>query len=148
MVKTPTWSRRLPRVRYLPSMASGHSPCMTRSILGAERVAVDRVRVEEIPNVQRGWFADALCKRQIARQGQRKQLAACTERGPFSLYIRAYWADKPILPVEAASRYPRAVESMWPMSAFGTKRTSRPAQSMSAFGGKADIGWRCRNVCF
>src|SRR6516164_10339807 len=95
MVKTPTWSRRLPRVRYLPSMASGHSPCMTRSILGAERVAVDRVRVEEIPNVQRGWFADALCKRQIARQGQRKQLAACTERGPFSLYIRAYWADKP-----------------------------------------------------
>jgi hypothetical protein len=26
------------------------------------------------------------------------------------------------------------------MSAFGTKRTSRHAQPMSAFGGKADIG--------
>ena len=29
------------------------------------------------------------------------------------------------------------------MSAFGTKRTSRDAQSMSAFGGKADIARRC-----
>jgi hypothetical protein len=28
------------------------------------------------------------------------------------------------------------------MSAFGTKRTSRSTQLMSAFGGKADIGWR------
>jgi len=27
-------------------------------------------------------------------------------------------------------------------SAFGTKRTSRLAQSMSAFGGKADVVWR------
>src|SRR5262249_48879226 len=27
------------------------------------------------------------------------------------------------------------------MSAFGTKRTSRPAQPMSAFGGKADIAY-------
>ena len=33
------------------------------------------------------------------------------------------------------------------MSAFGTKRTSRRGQPMSAFGGKADIGWRCRDVC-
>src|SRR5262249_3930860 len=31
-------------------------------------------------------------------------------------------------------------------SAFGTKRTSRHAQSMSAFGGKADIGRRWMNV--
>src|SRR5262249_13649114 len=23
-----------------------------------------------------------------------------------------------------------------------------PARSMSAFGGKADVGWRCPNVCF
>ena len=27
------------------------------------------------------------------------------------------------------------------MSAFGTKRTSQRCRSMSAFGGKADIGW-------
>src|SRR5262249_19388173 len=33
------------------------------------------------------------------------------------------------------------------MSAFGTKRTSRRAQSMSAFGCKADIGRKFRNVC-
>jgi len=33
------------------------------------------------------------------------------------------------------------------MSAFGTKQTSQWAQPMSAFGGKADIGWRCRDVC-
>ena len=33
------------------------------------------------------------------------------------------------------------------MSAFGTKRTSRRAQSMSAFGGKADIsGTLCNDV--
>jgi hypothetical protein len=29
------------------------------------------------------------------------------------------------------------------MSAFGTKRTSRPAEPMSAFGGKADIAAGC-----
>jgi hypothetical protein len=34
------------------------------------------------------------------------------------------------------------------MSAFGTKRTSRRAQSMSAFGGKADITRTLRNVRF
>jgi hypothetical protein len=33
-------------------------------------------------------------------------------------------------------------------SAFGTKRTWRSRSTMSAFGGKADIGWRCRDVCF
>src|SRR6516162_8815148 len=32
------------------------------------------------------------------------------------------------------------------MSAFGTKRTFRRAQPMSAFGGKADMDQRCRNV--
>jgi hypothetical protein len=31
---------------------------------------------------------------------------------------------------------------------LGTKRTSRPAQPMSAFGGKADIGQMSLNVCF
>jgi hypothetical protein len=34
------------------------------------------------------------------------------------------------------------------ISAFGTKRTSENTQVMSAFGGKADIGWRCRDVRF
>src|SRR5215471_580139 len=34
------------------------------------------------------------------------------------------------------------------MSAFGTKRTSRPAQPMSAFGGKADIDRKCSDVRF
>jgi len=34
------------------------------------------------------------------------------------------------------------------MSAFGTKQTSRRAQSMSAFAGKAHIGLTPRNVCF
>jgi len=33
-------------------------------------------------------------------------------------------------------------------SAIGTKRTSRDWVPMSAFGGKADIDWRCRNVRF
>jgi len=33
-----------------------------------------------------------------------------------------------------------------PMSAFGTKRTSRHSQAMSAFGGKADIVWTRINV--
>jgi hypothetical protein len=32
------------------------------------------------------------------------------------------------------------------MSAFGTKRTSRRAQSMATFGGQADIDPRCPNV--
>jgi hypothetical protein len=32
------------------------------------------------------------------------------------------------------------------MSAFGTKQTSRPAQPMSAFGGKADIARVVVNV--
>src|SRR6516165_5469599 len=32
-------------------------------------------------------------------------------------------------------------------SAFGTKRTFRGSVAMSAFGGKADIGRSCRNVC-
>jgi hypothetical protein len=31
-------------------------------------------------------------------------------------------------------------------SAFGTKRTCRRVQRMSAFGGKADIGWRVRSL--
>jgi hypothetical protein len=35
-----------------------------------------------------------------------------------------------------------------PMSAFGTKRTSRPAQPMSAFGGKADMATERENVRF
>jgi hypothetical protein len=34
------------------------------------------------------------------------------------------------------------------MSAFGTKRTSRQAQPMSAFGGKADMAISERDVCF
>jgi hypothetical protein len=34
------------------------------------------------------------------------------------------------------------------ISAFGTKRTWHLPLSISAFGGKADIGLRCRNVCF
>jgi hypothetical protein len=34
------------------------------------------------------------------------------------------------------------------MSAFGTKRTSRPAEPMSAFGGKADIPRTWADVCF
>src|SRR5215472_16880996 len=34
------------------------------------------------------------------------------------------------------------------MSAFGTKRTSRSAQPMSALGGKADIAQTCLYVCF
>jgi hypothetical protein len=34
------------------------------------------------------------------------------------------------------------------MSAYGTKRTSRRAQSLSAFGGKADIGLAPRSVRF
>src|SRR6516225_4950481 len=34
------------------------------------------------------------------------------------------------------------------LSALGTKRTSRRAQPMSAFGGKADIGLTLCNVCF
>jgi hypothetical protein len=33
------------------------------------------------------------------------------------------------------------------MSAFGTKRTSQPCYSMSAFGGKADIAQTQLNVC-
>jgi len=39
----------------------------------------------------------------------------------------------------------------WPTgltSAFGTKRTSEHAQSMSAFGGKAEIDWTCFDVRF
>jgi hypothetical protein len=32
--------------------------------------------------------------------------------------------------------------------AFWHKADSQRARSMSAFGGKADIGWRCRDVCF
>ncbi len=36
----------------------------------------------------------------------------------------------------------------WPMSAFGTKRTSEPPLRMSAFGGKADIVSALSNVCF
>jgi len=34
------------------------------------------------------------------------------------------------------------------MSAFGTKRTCRHAQPMSAFGGKADISWTRVDVGF
>ena len=34
------------------------------------------------------------------------------------------------------------------MSAFGTKRTFQRVQSMSAFGGKADIDGTCFDVCF
>ena len=34
------------------------------------------------------------------------------------------------------------------MPAFGTKRTSRCTQSMSAIGGKADMARTCLNVCF
>ena len=34
------------------------------------------------------------------------------------------------------------------MSAIGTKPTFRPRQSMSAFGGKAAIGWKRENVRF
>jgi hypothetical protein len=34
------------------------------------------------------------------------------------------------------------------MSAFGTKRTFRSTQMMSAFGGKADINGRQSDVCF
>jgi ABC transporter substrate binding protein len=34
------------------------------------------------------------------------------------------------------------------MSVSGPKRTFQRAPSMSAFGGKADIGWRRFNVCF
>ena len=33
-------------------------------------------------------------------------------------------------------------------SPVGTKRTSRDRISMSAFGGKADIGGTCADVCF
>src|SRR5262249_29369654 len=34
------------------------------------------------------------------------------------------------------------------VSAIGTKRTSQWRRRMSAFGGKAGISWRCRDVCF
>jgi len=33
-------------------------------------------------------------------------------------------------------------------SLFGDERTLASCKSMSAFGGKADIGWMRRNVCF
>jgi len=34
------------------------------------------------------------------------------------------------------------------MSVVGTKRTSPSIRAMSAFGGKADIGWNAKNVAF
>ena len=36
----------------------------------------------------------------------------------------------------------------YPMSTHGTKGTSASTQLMSAFGSKADIDQRCRNVCY
>ena len=51
---------------------------------------------EQEPQVQRGRLTDAICRRQIARQGQGKQLAAGAE-GTFSLYIRCYWPEKAVL---------------------------------------------------
>ena len=33
-------------------------------------------------------------------------------------------------------------------STHGTKQTLRGSVRMSAFGGKADIAWRCADVCF
>jgi hypothetical protein len=36
-------------------------------------------------------------------------------------------------------RRPNNLAAVHPMSAYGTKRTSRQAEPMSAFGGKADI---------
>jgi len=47
------------------------------------------------------------------------------------------------LPVEQPTKFDIVINlttANWLMSAFGTKRTLRPAQPMSAFGGKADIG--------
>ena len=34
------------------------------------------------------------------------------------------------------------------MSAIGTKQTFQPVRLMSAFGGKADMGFAAQNVCF
>ena len=44
---------------------------------------------------------------------------------------------------KAVPRFVAAPQGL--MSAFGTKRTSRRAQSMSAFGGKADMRRTCRD---
>ena len=43
---------------------------------------------EQDPQVQRGRFTDTLCRRQVARHGQRKQLAACARRDVLALHSR------------------------------------------------------------
>jgi hypothetical protein len=71
------------------------------------------------------------------------------------LFVLLVWVTAPSLKSKAAG-YPLGGFAMcsralneWPrMSAFGTKRTSRRAQSMSAIGGKADMTRTCPDVCF
>ena len=50
---------------------------------------------EQEPQVQRGRFADALCRRQIARQGQGKQLAAGARRHVLALHPRLLAGARP-----------------------------------------------------
>ena len=49
---------------------------------------------------------------------------------------------------EAGERSPVRLLMLALMSAFGPKRTCVNALRMSAFGGKADMGWCSANVCF
>jgi hypothetical protein len=51
---------------------------------------------EQDPQIQRGRFADALWRQHIARQDKESNWLPAPE-GAFSLYIRAYWADEPVL---------------------------------------------------
>src|SRR5262249_15554462 len=53
-----------------------------------------------------------------------------------------------VLNLQPAKTIGREIPTELVARAFGTKRTSRRAQSMSAFGGKADIGLTPRNVRF
>ena len=51
---------------------------------------------EQEPQIQRRRFADALCRREVARQGKESNWLPAPN-GTFSLYLRAYWPEKAIL---------------------------------------------------
>jgi hypothetical protein len=61
----------------------------------------------------------------------------------FSDLMSSYSRMRDAKPAELPGEQPTKL-----MSASGTKRTSRQARSMSAFGGKADMMQTGRDVCF
>src|SRR6516164_5405741 len=68
--------------------------------------------------------------------------AGSDEAGPDASYARS--AIAPLRCGQVTDKYQhRQLGDQMRMSAFGTKQTSRHAQSMSAFGGKADIASKC-----